>query len=56
MTFESSDWVWMHKWKEHFLAQRRSKLHPKGDNAKFLKRLMMMHSNWTFMVSIMCLQ
>ncbi len=31
VTFEPGDWVWVHMRKERFPAQRKSKLHPRGD-------------------------
>ncbi|GKV07012.1 hypothetical protein SLEP1_g18825 [Rubroshorea leprosula] len=31
LVFEPGDWVWLHMRKERFLAQRRSKLLPRGD-------------------------
>jgi len=31
LVFEPGDWVWVHMRKERFPAQRRSKLHPRGD-------------------------
>jgi hypothetical protein len=31
VTFEPGDWVWLHMRKERFPAQRRTKLHPRGD-------------------------
>ena len=31
IVFEPGDWVWLHMRKERFLAQRRSKLQPRGD-------------------------
>ena len=29
--FELGDWVWVHMQKERFSAQRKTKLHPRGD-------------------------
>ena len=31
MMFEPGDWVWLHMRKERFPAQRKSKLHPRGN-------------------------
>jgi len=31
LIFEPRDWVWVHMRKERFLAQRKSKLQPRGD-------------------------
>ncbi|XP_016755235.1 uncharacterized protein [Gossypium hirsutum] len=40
VVFEPGDWVWVHMRKERFLAQRRSKLFPRGDGPfQVIKRI-----------------